>query len=69
MVLVTKSKYLTGLSGDARVESQLFRANKGPHCIEEFTEAPEDIPSVQWSDIMMVSTPSPYTHEEIKVSK
>ena len=42
-----------------------------PYCIEEWTEAPEDVLSVQWSDVMiyMVTTPSPYTREEIKVSE
>jgi len=33
------------------------------------TENPENLPEVKWSDMMlyMVTTPSPYTREEIKV--
>ena len=47
-----------------------FELKTDPYCIEEWTEAPETIPKVQWIDVMvyMVSTPSPYTREEIKVS-
>ena len=41
-----------------------------PIVLEDWTEDPEVIPCVQWSDVMlyMVTTPSPYTREEIKVS-
>ena len=75
MALIRKSEYLTGLSADARArhESKIssLGLTKDPYCIEGWTEAPEDVPSVQWSDVMiyMVSTPSPYTREEIKVSE
>ena len=42
-----------------------------PYVIEEsqWTREPEEIPLLQWSDVVlyMVSTPSPYTRETIKV--
>ena len=50
MALVTKSEYLTGLSDDARAryESKVSSLwlTKDPYCIEEWTEAPEDVPSI-----------------------
>ena len=43
-----------------------------PYAIDDrhWTETPEIVPDVQWSDMMlyMIATPSPYTREEIKVS-
>ena len=43
-----------------------------PYCLEssEWNKDPEDLPLLSWSDItmFMVSTPSPYTKESIKVS-
>ena len=37
--------------------------------IEGWSQNPEDIPKVHWSDVVLyvVSTPSPYTKEAIKV--
>ena len=67
MALVRKSEYVTSLPGDARARYESKVSSLGlttdPYCIEEWTEAPEDIPSVHWSDVMiyMVATPSPYT--------
>ena len=44
-----------------------------PYCLEspEWEKDPENLPSLSWSNIMMfmVSTPSPYTKESIKVVK
>ena len=64
-----------GLSAEsqARYEAKTtyFGLKTDPYCIEEWTEAPETIPKVQWSDVMvyMVSIPSPYTREEINMTK
>ena len=43
--------------------------NVDPYVIEGWSQNPEDIPKVHWSDVVlyMVSTPSPYTKEAIKV--
>ncbi len=40
-----------------------------PYAIQEWTESPDLIPDVKWSDMMlyMIATPSQYTKEEIKV--
>ena len=71
--LVKRSEYLTKLSSKAkkRFESKILSAGLDidPYVIEEWTQNPEDIPKVQWSDVVlyMVSTPSPYTKEAIKV--
>ena len=68
-----KSEYFANLSADAKVryESKVTSTGLGqdPYAIKEWTESPENIPEVQWSDMMlyMVTTPSPYTREEIKV--
>ena len=56
-----------------RYESKIVSAglNVDPYVIEGWSQNPEDIPKVHWSDVMlyMVSTPSPYTKEAIKVSQ
>ena len=73
--LVKRSEYLTKLSSEAkkRFESKILSAGLDidPYVIEEWTQNPEDydIPKVRWSDVVlyMVSTPSPYTNEAIKV--
>ncbi len=76
MALVKKSEYLCSLSveGRQRYAEKLNVAgiNTDPYCIEEkeWTREPEAIPQLVWSDLMlyMVSTPSPYTKEAIKVN-
>ena len=71
--LVMWSEYLTKLSSEAkkRFESKILSAGLDidPYVIEEWTQNPEDIPKVWWSDVVlyMVSTPSPYTKEAVKV--
>ena len=71
--LVKQSEYLTKLSSEAkkRFESKILSAGLDidPYVIEEWTQNPEDSPKVRWSDVVlyMVSTPSPYTKEAIKV--
>ncbi len=73
MVMDRKSKYFTNLSADAKCRYEGKVTNSGlrqdPYAITEWTENPENVPEVQWSDLMlyMVTTPSPYTREEIKV--
>jgi len=43
-----------------------------PYAIDDgyWTDAPEIVPDVQWSDMMlyMIATPSPYTREAIEVN-
>ena len=74
MELLKKSEYFMSFSADfkARYRSKVICAGPTtyPYCIEGWTETREVVPSVQWSDVMlyMVSTPIPYTHEEMKVS-
>ena len=69
-----KSEYFTSLSKEAQIryeEKVVVRGLKiDPYAIESWTEAPEVIPDVHWSDMMlyMIATPSPYTCEAIKVS-
>lgn len=71
--LVKRSEYLVKLSSEAkkRYESKVVSAgiNVDPYAIDKWSQNPEDIPKVQWSDVVlyMVSTPSPYTKEAIKV--
>ena len=68
-----KSEYFANLSADVKVryESKMTSTGLGQdrYAIKEWTESPENIPEVQWSDMMlyMVTTPSPYTRKEIKV--
>ena len=71
-----KSEYFANLSADSqrRYESKVISSglNIDPYAIDDcqWTEVPETVPDVQWSDMMiyMTATPSPYTREEIKVS-
>ena len=71
--LVKWSEYLMKLLLEAkkRFESKVVSAgvNVDPCAIDKWSQDPEDLPKVQWSDVMlyMVSTPSPYTKEAIKV--
>ena len=66
-------KYLCSLSNEARCRYESKVAATGlsvdPYVIENWTEDPESIPRLAWSDVTlyMVSTPSPYTKEAIKV--
>ena len=70
-----KSDYFFDLSSQAkeRYEAKVVSSglSRDPYTIEDWIEAPEEVPDVGWSDMMlyMVSTPSPYTREEIKVSE
>ena len=43
--------------------------NKDPYIINDWTDSPETIPDVHYSDMMLyvTVTPSPYTREAIKV--
>ena len=72
-IMDAKSEYFLGLSADSRsrYERKVISAGlkKDPYAIDEWTENPETIPSVQWSDMVlyMIVSPSPYTREEIKV--
>ena len=76
MALVKKSEYLCSLSaeGRKRYTEKLNAAglNTDPYCIDdlEWTREPEATLQLVWSDLMlyMVSTPSPYTKEAIKVN-
>ncbi len=73
MVMERKSEYFANLSVDAKLRYETKVTNAGltqdPYAIREWTENPENLPEVKWSDMMlyMVTTPSPYTREEIKV--
>ena len=70
-----KSDYFFDLSSQAKERYEAKVVSSGlridPYAIEDWNEAPEEVPDVRWSDMMlyMVSTPSPYTREEIKVSE
>ena len=71
-----KSQYYLELSHESqlRYQSKVVCAglNDDPYAVEEslWTDDPDSIPTVNWSDVVlyMVSTPSPYTREELKVS-
>lgn len=70
-----RSDYHASLSPEAamRYEAKITVTGlkEDPYSIAEcrWTENPETIPKVSWSDLMlyMIQTPSPYTREEIKV--
>ena len=70
-----KSDYFFDFSSQAkeRYEAKVVSAGLkiDSYTIEDWNEAPEEVPDVRWSDMMlyMVSTPSPYTREEIKVAR
>ena len=67
------SEYLKGLSTDARARYKkkvlATGLNKDPYVINDWTDSPEIIPDVHYSDMMlyMTATPSPYTREAVKV--
>ena len=71
------SEYLQQLSSVAKhryKEKVLLAGLKtDPYCIEEcdWEKSPELLPALSWSDVMvyMISTPSPYTGEAVKVPK
>ena len=73
MALEKKSKYVCSLSAVAKQQYEQKVTNTGlkvdPYIIDSWTREPEIIPKLQWSDIMLyvISTPSPYTKEAIKV--
>ena len=70
-----KSPYFRSLSVESqkRYEEQIVTAGlkTDPYTMEAqlWTEEPEVIPDVNWSDMMlyMINTSSPYTKEEMKV--
>ena len=72
-----KSEYLRTLTIDARsrYENKVITTGLSvdPYTIDDalWTREPETIPQFSWSDVMlyMVSTPSPYTKEAIKVDR
>ena len=72
LTMQAKSEYFESLSGDVlvRYEAKVLTVGltKYPYCITEWVEEPTVIPDIKWSDSMlyMVSTPSPYTKEEVK---
>ena len=76
MALTNKSEYFAQLSTEAKARYESKVTNAGldvdPYCIDEslWTREPEKIPKVIWVDISfyMVSMPSPYTKEAVKVS-
>ena len=69
-------RYYLGLSHESqqRYESKVVSTglNTDPYTIAEqfWSDNPDHIPLVNWSDVLlyMVSTPSPYTREQLKVS-
>ena len=75
MDLTAKSEYVSGFSKIARqryVEKVLLSGLKtDPYCLvgNEWHKNPEKLPEVSWSDVFtyMISTPSPYTKEAVKV--
>jgi len=68
------SEYVSNLTGESKKRYECKVTSTGlkvdPYTISSWTEDPSMIPDVKWSDMVlyMVSTPSPYTCEEIKVS-
>ena len=76
MALTRKSEYFNTLSTTSkkRYETKVTttRLQVDPYAIADnlWTHEPETIPPLSWSDVMlyMVSTPSPYTKEAIKVA-
>ena len=68
-----KSEYLCSLSNEAKQRYEKKVASTAltvdPYVIDDWTEASETIPQLAWSDVSlyMVSTPSPYTKEALKV--
>ena len=70
------SEYTQSLSAvsRARYESKVTSTglNTDPYAIDDsqWSTSPEAVPDLTWSDMVlhMISTPSPYTKEEIKAS-
>lgn len=73
MALARKSEYLCSLSEDAKQRYESKVAGTGltvdPYVIDDWTQDPETVPRLAWSDVMlyMVSTPCPFTKEALKV--
>ena len=72
-----KLEYFFKLSNESRQRYERYEAKVtsagltiDPYSISNWEEEPTTIPNVKWSDMVlyMVSTPSPYTREEIKVT-
>jgi len=67
------SGYYLDLKADSKKRYQSKVTSAGlridPYSITQWSEDPDEIPSVTWSDVVlyMVTTPSPYTLEEVKV--
>ena len=74
--LAKPSEYVTELSSEARerYENKVFKSGLtvDPYVIapEDWTREPSNLPDVQWTDLVlyMVTTPSPYTAESLKVN-
>ena len=71
MALAQKSEYLE--EAKQRYESKVAGTGLSvdPYVIDDhdWTQEPETVPRLAWSDVMlyMVSTPSPFTKEALKV--
>ena len=71
--LQRRSEYLLSLSAEAKQRYENKITGTGldvdPYVIDEWTQDPTNIPRMAWSDVClyMVSTPSPYTKEAVKV--
>lgn len=69
-----KSEYFGNLSKESKIRYEEKVSRTGltidPYTIEDWSEAPEVIPDVHWSNTMlyMTATPSPHTREAIKVA-
>ena len=69
-VMERKSEYFANLSGDSqrRYECKVISSglSTDPYANDDgyWTDAPEIVPDVQWSDMI----PSPYTREAIEVN-
>ena len=70
-----KSDYFFDLYSQAKERYEAKIVSSGlridPYAIEDWNDASEKVPGVRWSDMMLykVSTPRPYTREEIKVAR
>ena len=68
------SEYVLSLMGESKKRYESKVTSTGlkvdPYSLSTWTEDPSMIPDVKWSDMMMylVSIPSPYTRQEIKVN-
>ncbi len=68
-----RSEYFLGLSREARAryERKVIGTSLilDPYVINDWTDSPDVLPDVKWSDMMlyMTVTPSPHTREAIKV--